>query len=72
MAAIIGVAGILVTASCGSTGSTASEGEPNYAASLQEQIPQIMKENAIPGAVALSQVTYPGQLVVHVWDFAGR
>ncbi|MGA7419570.1 MAG: serine hydrolase domain-containing protein [Acidimicrobiales bacterium] len=53
MAAIVGVAAILVTASCGSTVSTSSEGEPNYAVTLQKQIPQIMKENAIPGAVAL-------------------
>ncbi len=53
MAAIVGVAGILITTACGTTGNTASEKQPTYAATLQKQIPQIMKDNAIPGAVVL-------------------
>lgn len=59
----LGVAvGLLALAACSSAGtspdtsatpSSSTDTQPAYAAALEQQIPQLMQENAIPGAVVL-------------------
>ena len=58
--AVVVVAAMLVLASCGSSNDKSSPAtssttgkQPTYAASLQTKIPQVMKDNVIPGAIIL-------------------
>jgi D-alanyl-D-alanine carboxypeptidase len=58
-ASALAVATLVTLAACGSSTNAADPSHPAYATRLQKQIPLLMKENAIPGAVVL--IRSPGQ-----------